>query len=386
MCIMGAYAMATTNTRGSHRTVDEYVHRGPSTVITMANYLTRARTSGVGTVGKMSIIYKGGRGNELLSLIRRTVGGGTRIISYNSVVGTSFRRVTLTARRDQVHTGIGVRSKYDGCYTCYVVPCTEKEIHSQDVRGVRRRIHLLTGGNCKRVILANVRVNSCNESVSGGIALVSMVREIYTIRNMGQIHLNSLRPIMVAPSFMGQTGTLGGLYPRFRVSLRDNYGRALGEVGHRCATRRCCGTIALLERDLRSATVAASLVINFPKRARRRFGGSCSFYGGANFTRVRVFGCSMEQNAETRGLPGRIDGTMGSREDKGVLTLTHRVRGSFCRDYGNGQAIILTRRGGNSDCRYAATGCVSVCIGSSGSVAKRFISMVLGNSNAKRLY
>lgn len=348
VCIVGAYAMAGVTSEGSERVLRGTGGVGPRTVIITANYCMRANNRGLRGSRTVSLILKGGRGVGVIRTLTRCTRGGPNRNSRIVGVGRAgrCRRLSVSRATRRMETCVGIRSKYGRFYACYVVPCTENHIEDQGVRDILGRIHTLTRGKCGRIILAKVRLDSCKISFPrrGGRALLSLVHTIRRVRKVEHVHLKSLRPKVIAERFTRKVTTLPGMYPRFRLSLRDNYSRALREVGHECEDKRCERHYRLLERICKGPTLAASIVMNFPRRSRRRFQGSCSFISDVHFCRARVFGCSEERKAGTTTVSKRLARTRGSFHDRGVVRL-RRHRTKSCRgSVLNGGLRMLVRR------------------------------------------
>lgn len=340
--------MAGVTSHGSERVLRGTGGVGPSTVIVTTKYCMRASRKGLSGSRTMSLVLKGGRGKGVIRMLRRCRrrrAGRGRILGVGRA--GRCRRLTVSRATRRMHTCVGIRSNYGRFYACYVVPCTENHIEDHGVTRMVSRIRTLTTGKCGRIILAKVRLDSCNMSfpTRRGRALLSLVQTMRRMRKVRQVHLNSLRPKVVARRFIRDVTTLPGVYPRFRLSLRDKYSAALRQVGHECEDTRCTRGYKLLEGCLKGPTLAASIVINFPVRARRSFRSSCSFMRDVRFCRARVFGCSHHRKAGTTTVSKRLARTRGTIEDSGVLTLgrrrTGRCRGSVLN---NRLGMLLRRR------------------------------------------
>ncbi len=239
----------------------------------------------------------------------------------------------------------------------------------------------LTRGNCDRIILINVGLASCNGSGVNRFGVYSTIRAIDGVSNVGHVHLNSLRPSRVASRVLLELHTISGFYPRFRLSLRSNYSRALGHVGHRCSDTFCHSLIKHVHDVFASTTVAASVVINFTNRARSRFSGDLDFTGRVDFTGTRVFTCSEQYNAVTCGVPDRIAGTRGAHHDHRVVGTATGDRRSFVSSCVNGAMRILFRSARGNFAINCAGGCLHMGIGDSGTRANRVLGMGLASGS-----
>lgn len=363
--MVGAYAIAGVTSHGSERVLRQTEGVGPSTIIITTKYCIRTGRGRVRISSYVSVILNGGGGRGLVRTLRRCreargtsygmardrggTGGrrgseGTRV-GVRRVKGAGrCRGLRLAGPKSRAETCVGIRSKYGRFYACYVVPCTHKEIHDHSVRSILSRMHALTSGKCGRIMLAKVRLDSCKVSFSGRCRLLRLVQTIRRVSKVREVHLNSLRPKVVARRFTRKVTGLPGVYPRFRLSLRDKYSTALGHVGHECADDRCTRGYRLLEGCFPGPTLAASIVIKFPKRARRRFGRSCSFISDVSFCRARVFGCSHHRKAGTTIVPSRMSRRVGTGEDTRLVRLNRGGHTTCRRDFRKGRIRILIRR------------------------------------------
>lgn len=121
--MVGAYAIAGANSGGDHRMVEETVEGGPSTIVYMANYCTRASPTRVVTVPNISVIINARSQMGVLRCVRRCGRRQRPVGNIKGVVGGHIcRRLSIPTFASQAHTSLGVRRNYGGFYAFYVVP------------------------------------------------------------------------------------------------------------------------------------------------------------------------------------------------------------------------------------------------------------------------
>lgn len=382
-CVIGSYAIATATSRGAHRGVEGFGHHRPSSIIVLANYVPRTFPRTTTRLRRTSVIFNGGGSNSVLSVVgecglRRGEVIGVRRRRANS----RFHRYSVSGFGREIHTFIGVRSKYSEFYSCYVVPGDENEIESGSPRRLEGSVGMLTRGNVGRVILMNVGLSTCNGNRSFGV--ISTIGVYTRASKVLQIHLNDLRPSRVASGVVSRLTGVSGFYPRFRVSLRDKYSGALGSVGERCDTTRCTGLYSGLHTTFSSTSVAASIVINFGRRDRDSFGRDLRFIGEVNFRGIRIFPCSRHANATTSHHNSSISGRRGRQHTTVVTTRARGVHRRCFRDLVNGGIGILFRgRATPRAFENCAGDCVPIRMGSSRGVGNTRYGYIVGDISTR---
>lgn len=220
----------------------------------------------------------------------------------------------------------------------------EKERGDHRPRTVVRRVGNLMTSNIARIVLLKRGIGSCKGALRRPIAFTRLLGRIRTVRKLGEVHFVASRPGSLSSRLVQAVTRDGGIYRRLRLPVRSKDDQVLGVVGHRCSGRGCLRLMTGVHGTMPSVSLAASVVMNFPKRARRSFRSALSIIRGYSFSSTFAFVCSGEDNAPTTGVRGRMPRSMMGSHFSHLLTLIRRGNQGASSHFRKAIRRVLMRR------------------------------------------
>lgn len=230
-------------------------------------------------------------------------------------------------------SNMGVVFKYGGFYDCYVMPCMHKHREDHSPGTVVHRVRHLMTSNIMRIVLLKRGIGSCKGGLRRPVAFTRLLRRVRGVRKLREVHFVASRPGSLSSRLVRIVDGSGGVYGRLRLPIRSKDDQVLGLVGHRCSGRRCLTLTRGVHGTIPSVSLAASVVINFPNRARRSFRRALSIMEGIHCSDTFAFVCSGHAKAPTTMVRSRVPRSiMGShfghllRRIRAVSTRRYTVR------------------------------------------------------------